>query len=445
MSKVKGSRFSRRDFLKFAAVSAAAGPFFAFPSRALASQRTLRIGKWAHFVPEFDIWFEGMAKEWGRQHDIHVTVDRIPAEQIHQRAAEEVKQGKGHDVMMFPWPPAEFCQHVIDHNEIYQALRLKVGVIDKLAHRSTYYVKQRKYFAFCDSWMPAPLHYFTDYWAEAGMPMGPLYYGSLRSGGKRIREKLGVSCGLAMTPTLEGNITMHTVLVAFGGAVLNVQGRVMLDGARTTEALKYVKLLYQETGTPDQLSWGPSDNVKAMLARKTTCSVNAISLLRAAEHQDPEVAKKIMIQPPLLGSAGSGIVATPHITNCSAVWKFGRNQEAAKQFLIDLVDTGKTGYEQSKGCNLPIYQKALPDLIVRLENDRTSDPPDKNKQLKDALHWTHNLGVPGYATPAFMETFNKFVIPSMFLSVVKGEKSPEDASREAAAVVQRIAEKWKDV
>lgn len=445
MSKVKGSRFSRREFLKFAAVSAAAGPFFAFPSRALASQRTLRIAKWAHLVPEFDLWFERMANEWGRQHDVNVIVDRIPAEQIHQLASEEVKQGKGHDVMMFPWPPAEFCQYVIDHSEIYQALRLKVGVINKLAHRSTFYVRERKYFAFCDSWIPAPFHYFGDYWAEAGMPLGPLHYGSLRSGGKRIREKLGVSCGLAMTPTLEGNITLHTILVAFGGAVLNVHGKVMLDGARTTEALKYVKLLYEETGTPDQLSWGPSDNVKAMLARKTTCSVNAISLLRAAEQKDPELAKKILIQPPLLGTSGAGIVATPHITNCSAIWKFAQNQEDAKQFLIDLVDSAKTGYEQSKGCNLPIYQKSLPDFIVRLEKDPKSDPPDKSRELKDALHWTHNLGVPGYATPAFMETFNKFVIPRMFLSVVKREKSPEDASREAAAVVQRIAEKWKDV
>src|SRR4029077_12188918 len=154
-----------------------------------------------------------------------------------------------------------------------------------------------------------------------------------------------------------------------------------------------------------------------------------------AEQHDPEVARKIAIQPPLLGSAGAGIVATPHITNCSAVWKFARNQEHAKQFVIDLVDSSKTGYEQSKGCNLPIFQKTLPDFIVRLEHDPRSDPPDKNQALKDALHWTHNLGVPGYATPAFMETFNKFVIPRMFLSVVKREKSPEDASREAAAEV----------
>lgn len=445
MSKVKGSGFSRREFLKFAAVSAAAGLFFAFPARALAGQRTLRIAKWAHFVPEFDLWFEQMAGEWGRQHDVNVIVDRIPAEQIRRRAVEEIKQGQGHDVMMFPWPPAEFYRSVIDHSEIYQALRLKVGVIDKLAHRSTFYVNARKYFAFCDSWIPAPFHYFADYWAEAGMPLGPLHYGSLRSGGKRIHDKLGRSCGLALTPTLEGNITLHTILVAFGGAVLDVHGRVKLDSARTTEALKYVKLLYDETGTPDQLRWGPSDNVKAMLARKTTCSINAISLLRAAEQHDPEVARKIMIQPPLLGPGGTGIVATPHITNCSAVWKFARNQEDAKQFLIDLVDSAKTGYEQSKGCNLPIFQKTLPDFIVRLEHDPNSDPPDKNKELKDALHWTHNLGVPGYATPAFMETFNKFVIPRMFLSVVKREKSPEDASREAAATVQRIADQWKDV
>jgi multiple sugar transport system substrate-binding protein len=64
--------------------------------------------------------------------------------------------------------------------------------------------------------------------------------------------------------------------------------------------------------------------------------------------------------------------------------------------------------------------------------------------LKDALYWTHNLGVPGYATPALMEVYNSFVIPRMFLSVVKGERSPADAMDTAAAEVQRIAEKWKD-
>jgi multiple sugar transport system substrate-binding protein len=82
---------------------------------------------------------------------------------------------------------------------------------------------------------------------------------------------------------------------------------------------------------------------------------------------------------------------------------------------------------------------------VRLENDPYADPPYKYKELKDALHWTPNLGAPGFANPLWMEVFNTFVIPRMFISVVKGELSPEDAARAAEAEVNKIAEKWKQV
>lgn len=78
---------------------------------------------------------------------------------------------------------------------------------------------------------------------------------------------------------------------------------------------------------------GSSGNVRAMLARKTSCTTNAISLLRAAEKQQHEVAKKMLVQQPLLGSAG--VVGVPHVTNCSVVWNFAQNQEGAKQFLHD--------------------------------------------------------------------------------------------------------------
>ena len=121
------------------------------------------------------------------------------------------------------------------------------------------------------------------------------------------------------------------------------------------------------------------------------------------------------------------------------------NREGAKQFLSDLIDSSKTVYEKSQGCNFPIYQKTVPDLIVRLEKDPQGDPPYKYKELKDALHWTTNLGFPGYANPVAMEAFNSFVIPRMFLRVVKGELSPEDAARAAETEVKQIADRWKQV
>ncbi len=440
MRKAIRTKFSRRDFIGLAASTAAAGPFLTFSDRTLASQKTLNIATWVHFVPEFDPWFEGMAKEWGKQHDTQVMVDHFPVERIHSTAAAEVVAGKGHDLFMFPWPPAEFHRHAIDHTEVYQTVAFKYGNLDRLAHDSTFDPKTKKYFAFADSWIPAPLHYFEDYWSEVNIPLGPVHYNGLRSGGQRIRAKHGVACGLPLAPSLESNITLHSLLCAFSSGVLNPSDDVIINNARTVVALQYVKALYNDAGTPEQLNWGPSGNVRAMLARKISCTVNGISLLRAAEKQDPELAKKMRLCPPLLGSAG--IVALPHVTNCSVVWNFAENKEGAKQFLADLIDNSRAIYEKSQGCNFPIYQKTVPDLIVRLENDSRADPPDKYKELKDALHWTRNLGFPGYATPAAMEVFNTFVIPKMFISVVKGDLSAADAAQAAETEVKRISQKW---
>src|SRR5499427_2580133 len=262
MTNLRATRPSRRDVVRLAA-AAAVGPFVVFPDRTLDNQQTLKIAKWAHFLPEYDEWFTGvLAEEWGRQHDTNVVVDHIPVESIHAAAAAEVAAGSGHDVFIFPWPPAEFQRHVIDHAEIYQTVAFKFGNLDQLAHRSTFDPTAKKYFAFADSWIPAPLHYFVDHWGEIGMPLGPVHYGSLRSGGRQIREAFGVPCGLALAPSLESNITLHTLLYAFRSHVVDAAGNVTLArNARTVEALKYVKALNADAGTPDQLTWGPSGNV----------------------------------------------------------------------------------------------------------------------------------------------------------------------------------------
>jgi multiple sugar transport system substrate-binding protein len=441
MGNLRRKQVSRRSFIAVAACAAV--PFFLFPNRSVASQKTLKIAKWSHFVPEFDQWFASMAKAWGQKNDTKVIVDEIAVERINATAAAEAKSGAGHDVFMFPWPPAEYYQHAIDHGEIYQMAASKYGAIPQLAHRSTFHLKKKTYFAFADFWAPSPLQFFQDYWAEVGMPLGPVHYGSLRSGGKKLRDKLGIPCGLAFSPTLEGNVTLHTLLYAFRAWLLDANGTLLFNkNVFAVQALKYIQALYQESGTPQQLAWGPAGNVRAMLARKTSCTTNAISLLRDSETQDPQVASKILIQPALIGTNGVGVTALPHVTNCSLVWNFAQNQDGAKQFLADLIDGSRTGYEKSLGCNFPIYPKTVPDLIVRLSKDPKADPSYKYTALKDALHWTPNLGVPGFATPAYMEVFNSFLVPRMVKSVLTGESTPEAAASMAAAEIQRISEKW---
>ena len=445
MIRTTGNQISRRSFLKWTAATVAAGPFFLFPDRTLAAQKTLKVTKWAHFLPEYDQWFVNvLAKDWGRQNQTNVIVDVVPVEQIRDRAFAEAKAGQGSDIVMFPWPPAEFSQHVIEHDEIYDMVASRYGAIQQLAFRSTFNAKTKKHCGFADFWMPSPLHFFQDYWAQAGMPLGPVHYGSLLGGGQKLREQLGISCGLAFSPTLEGNITLHTMLYAFRAWLLDGKGDLLFNkNAFAVNALKYIQSLYKTSGSPEQLTFGSGGNVQAMLSRKTSCSINAISLLRTAEKRDPAIAKNIRLQPPLLGKNGMGITALPHVTNCSVIWKFSANQAGAKQFLSDLIDSSRTGYEQSKGCNFPIYPKTVPDLIVRLDKDPQADPPYKYVELKDALHWTPNVGVPGFASPAYMEIFNNSVVPRMVARMLKGEQSPEEAAASGAAEMQKIVDKWR--
>ena len=444
MSSFNVKQISRRDFIGVATGALSVGPFFLFSNRLRVGQKSLKIAKWSHFVPEFDFWFDSAVRNWGEQHDTAVTVDTIPIDQIGTAAQAEIQAGSGHDVFIFPWPPAEYFQHVIDHGGIYQQVASKYGTIPQLAHRSTFNPGTKKYFAFADFWAPSPLHFYEDYWAEVGMPLGPVHYGSLRSGGRKLRDKLGIPCGLAFSSTLEGNVTLHTMLYAFRAWILDGSGSVLFNkNVFAVVALKYIHGLFQESGTPDQLAWSPGGNVQAMLARKTSSTTNVISLLRAAEKQNPQVASKLWLQPPLLGTNGMGVTALPHITNCSVVWNFAQNQDGARQFLADLIDLSKTGYEKSLSCNFPIYPKTVPDLVVRLTKDPQADPPFKYQELKDALHWTPNLGVPGFATPAFMEIFNSSLIPRMVQSVLKGEQSAERAVASAAGEIQHIADKWK--
>jgi len=248
---------------------------------------------------------------------------------------------------------------------------------------------------------------------------------------------------LALSPTLEGNITLHTILYASHAWIFGQDGAVVFNkNVFAAQTLKYIQALYQQAGSRDQLSWGSGANVRAMVAHKASCSINGISLMRTAEKESPDTGKKLRLQPPLMGKSGMGTTAFPHVTNCSAVFTFAQNQEAAKKFVGDLVDSSRTGYEQSKGCNLPIFPKTLPDFVLRIAKDPTADPPYKYAPLQDALHWTPNLGVPGFATPAFMEIFNSSLVPRMVGSVLKGEQTPEAAASAAAAEIQRITDKW---
>jgi multiple sugar transport system substrate-binding protein len=445
MINQSGTKVTRRDFLKTTTVgtlAAGLGPFFLFPERAQAQQKTLKIIQWGHFVPAYDKWFDGVfTKQWGAKHNTTAIVDHVSLSEVPARAAAEVAARKGHDLYLFMSPPPAYEKHVIPLNEVYQEVERKHGRALPLAHRSTYNPKTKKYFAFSDSFVPNPSNWRKDFWEQAGYPNGPDTYDELRDGAKKIRDKLGNPCGMGLSQESDTNASLRAILWSFGGAEQDEHGNVTINSKQTVEAMKYMRALYKESETAEVFSWDPTSNNRAMLSGKISYTMNAISITRAAEKENPDMSKKIWISSALKGSVRR--IAPETLMNHYVIWEFAENKEGAKQFLVDLMDNYGEAFKASEFYHQPCFPSTVPNLKEQLSNDPRANPPDKYKVLANALDWTTNIGYPGYATAAIDEAVNTFVLPTIFAKVARDEMNAEDGARALEKEIRRIFDKWK--
>jgi multiple sugar transport system substrate-binding protein len=445
--RAKSSRkLSRRELVKSAGAALTLGaiPALACGRRGKQSapaKRTLRILQWSHFIPAYDRWFDGVyTKQWGEKNGITVTVDHMASTEVAARGAAEVAARKGHDLFLFLSPPAAYEAQVIDHREVVEAVEKKHGKMIPLAQKSTFNPKTGKYYAFSDSYVPDPGNYRTDLWGSVGFPNGPDTWEDLRVGGAKIKQQFGNPVGVGLSQEIDSNMALRAVLWSFGGAEQDEQGHVAINSKETLEALKFMRALYKEAMTPEVFTWDPSSNNRMILAGRASFVCNAISVTRTAERENPEMSAKIGLTPALAGPVRR--IAAEHLMNCYVVWKFAENPDAAKQFLVDLVDHFSDVFREGESYNFPSFPASLPDLELRIANDPKARPPDKYKVLGSVLDWATNVGYPGYATAAIDEVFNTFVIPTMFGRVARDEATPEDALRVAEGEIRRIFAKW---
>jgi multiple sugar transport system substrate-binding protein len=442
----KNDKLSRRDFVKLTGAGALAagvsGPYFLFPERAQAQQKTLKILQWSHFVPAFDQWFNNkFAKEWGQKHNTNVVVDNINLTDLGTKAASEVQARKGHDLFMFLSPPAAYEKQTIDMTHVYQEVEKKHGKKIDLAHKSTYNPKTKRYFAFSDSYAPDPGNWYKDWWAEAGFPNGPDTWDDLRTGAKKIKDKNGHPCGIGLGQELDTSMAMRALLWSFGGAEQDEAGNVTINSKNTIEALKFMKAVYQETETPEVFTWTPPSNNQAMLAGRVSFVMNAVSITRQAEREHLPIDSKIMISQALKGPVRR--IAAEHVMDCYVIWEFAENKDGAQQFLIDYIDAFHDGFVAGQFYNFPCFPSVVPNLKQEISNDSRANPSNKYAALGNVLDWATNVGYPGYASAAIDEAFKTWVIPTVFAKVARGDETPENAAKAAETEYKRIFERWK--
>src|ERR671937_806567 len=234
---------TRRDFLKTSGVAAGAAglaPALSAPfvSTALAQTKTLKILQWSHFVPQFDTWFDGFAKNWGKQNGITVTVDHIPHLEEPARAAAEVAAGAGHDLIMFNGfgGPHLFAKHLADLTRLGEELEKKDGKVQPIGRQIAYNEGTKTWSALPAYFISFPGLYRKDLWDEIGMK--PDTWEDIRIGGAKLKAK-GNPIGISLGHSVDPNLSYRSLLWSYGASECDETGkRVTLNSKETLEVVK---------------------------------------------------------------------------------------------------------------------------------------------------------------------------------------------------------------
>jgi len=438
--------WTRRDFIKTTAagaVGAGLGATLPLPRKVYgaASKKTLKLLQWVHFVPAFDKWFnETYVKEWGAKNDTEVTVDNIGVGGLPARAAAEASAKKGHDLILFEWPPPAYEDQLVDMKDVYAECEKKYGKPIELAIKSTYNPKTRKYFGFSPSFTPDPINWRKDLWDDVGVM--PDSWEKILDGGRKIKQKHNIPVGLGLAQELDTSMALRTIMYSHGAHEQDANGNLTINSKNTVEAIKYMKALFQETMTPEVFTWDASSNNRAMLAGTISLALNAISITRQGEKDNPSFTEKIHLAKAAAGPVRR--IGLEHVMGVHVIWKFAENIPGAQKFLVDYVANFRQAFVAGEFYDFPCFQKTVPDLKQLLSKDAKAKPADKYLVLEDVLNWATNIGYPGYANAAIDETYQKWIIPVMFAKAAQGVLSPEDAVKEADAECKRIWEKWRE-
>ena len=406
----------------------------------------LKILQWSHFVPQYDVWFDPFAKDWGKANNVEVTVDHIALGELPASLTAAIDAGAGPSLVEMVFAPPQFIEGLHDLTDLNMQAQQLFGEQALTSKMSSYLPATDTYYGYSPGWVPDPANYDRAMWAKVGYPNGPSTWADLLDGGKKIKDQLGVPLGLGMSPELDSRLAMRSIIWSFGGSIQDENECVVINSPETLEAVKFAAELYKSTMTEEVFGWTPASNNQGLIAGELSYILNSISAYRSLQDIDAAAADNIGLGPALIGPRGDQH-ASAHVWSVYVIPNYvqGAELEAAQAFLLHLTANYNQAVFNSKLYNFPAFASTVPQLDGWLTLDPFgSRPADKLLVLGTAKDWVVWLGYPGPANPAIGEVFGTNVIVTMMAEAARGEKTPEQALADAETKINAIFAKWRD-
>ncbi|MHB8733594.1 MAG: ABC transporter substrate-binding protein [bacterium] len=398
-----------------AAASRLMSPWKAGAAPAQIRGSSLRILVWSHFIPAYDTAFDKYANDWGVENAVTVRVDHIPIDQLPARIASELAAGAGHDIVQHHTQILvhQYHQQLVDVSDIVNRLGAAAGGWINMAKQvaqvdGVWYLVPEFYIA-------QPMLWRTDLFKQFGLKE-PSTWEAARVAGRVGKSKNPKhDTGIQISHCNDSNHDWRAVFYAFGVKESDPSGKeIAWDSKELREAMRFGKALYDECMTPQVLSWDNVSDNRYLGSGVAIWIHDAISAYRSIQNVNPDLYKNIQVAGSWIEPMGSHQRAPVVDPVAMGIWKFSKNQAAARAFLQKYAGDVKFSLTESKGYNMPMlqgwYKKPMPVL--------GSDPTVG--YLQDMGKYALINGYPGPFTAAAAEVLATFIVPDMMTRYVQG-------------------------
>jgi len=427
-------RISRRTALKTTAgaIGAAALPMVHMStSRAAGS---LKVGIWDHWVKATNPVMKGIIDEWAKKNKVDVQLDFIPSGggKIYLTQAAEYQAEAGHDILAFDqFNTHQYSDKLVSVDDTVKGLIKQYGPVSKAT----------EYLGIVDgTWKAVPVA-----WGSAELPICARISMIKEIAGVDVREwypakpvktesseewtyakqleiakkanaaghPLALGCGSNST---DANQTWGTTFGAFDAHLMDKDGNVTVDTDQVRECMEYIKALVSVL-PPEQISYDDGANNRALISGKASMIWNPPSAWAVAKRDKPEIAADCWTFPNPKGKTGRLV---PHRPYLWGIWKWAKNQSAAKDLLTHVMQR-----ENVEKCAAPAAGYDIPPFLSMSDFKvwEEVEPPAGtiyNYPVRPHHHAEHYIVGSKAPVEMAVQIWSRYVFPSMAARLVQG-------------------------
>jgi hypothetical protein len=429
----KSLNISRRGAVKLGA-AAAALPLVHIRTAGAAGK--LNIGFWDHWVPGANDVMQKQVDAWAAKNKVEVNADFISSAsgKLALTPAAETQAKAGHDVMTFvTWDVQNYADFLEPVDEQVKRLAEANGEPNGVV---TYLAKYQGHWAAVPSssgTQTKPPCARISWFKKHGLDLQAMYpvkdeKNALQDGWTwdaflkfaelAVQDDMTFAMGMGSgTLNTDGTDTHGAIFAAFGGTLIDAEGKSQLKSDGTRQAMEYAQRLVKFYPA-DAVSYDDASNNRALIAGKSALIFNPPSAWAVAKRDSPDVAADCWTFPAPSGPKGRFVPTQSYFWG---IYSFSQNKSAGKDLVEFLMqrDNVEARDVSSQGYDLPPYAK-LNDFKIWAE----VGPPTGtvfNYPLRAASGQKPSLTASEAAPEVAVQIYNRGIHNQMFARLRDGQ------------------------